>query len=981
MFPFTQTQKSPTQGYVRREVLGDGDCAYTALGITRKDAVKLLQDNIAQTQVSKLLELLVEEMLLTQPFYDYLVFQGATAITHEKIINDAPLRKQLASNLAIQINYIIYDIQKKQIDAGYAHPRVLQAIAYIQHIELHLWQLSGTRILIPHTMLDEDYAVYTPPYTDNRRVDLLFIDGNHFELLDLSSYGDNIPKAGIGRLYASPNPARGGTQEKKVTFAEGAKPNSIVETPQPLVYDVRKHSAQLSLNNILEQKAEFYYNFFNAIVTKLTDKTTPVTIAEHLLLAVAINDFLQEKQKSPFKNALVIALENNRPNTDDPEIFEKLRKIPVAQSDQELLFLEILCGLFSAAQELCADNEHLKAICDLAFTRIDSWINNRCWFPGHNLDKLHALLNENPGLKTLYVKYTASHSNRFSNAALKQQDQDFLAPPKKETLEVELDSFSADSTSTSEGEALILDNAPLQSTFSTTIVTYNAGNENPPKEAIEDLKREIFFKGNNPAIIVFAEQETKSSWTLEEDVAERVLKRCTDREGNPLYTILHEDGVEALTHPWYPKNHFNRSQTRLVIAYKNSSFPSAQIKIRLSGQSVTDERDHKGGIYAVLSVHDVNIAVIAVHLDSWDKSAAKQQASELILACKTACTQAEIRLDGIIIAGDFNTRLYPSDLNISVGRRRTHSVRKLSNADALSTPVERFKQDSPQLQDLIFFTPRGETHCKDKRGHLKPNLKRDNCFDYGALDHIAFRNDDNSRPVLAFPKDDANQAKIARPQREKLLGGVEELSDHAAVIGVLNINCRALLTLSNYLSENKIETRQQLQDLHTWLTDHDNKAELLRPYFDYAIEKTAPDNPADIKYHLSNTDLIQKDLFFIIENLSALNGTSVKIALYNRLIFETCKAMETQLARGGKLMRDMYNKLLDAEHCSSKLKLDLLKPFRKWLDQHNINRACYTLSGSEGSFTVTPLGSRGFFTKAPKPAGAQLTSFGWKNLR
>lgn len=183
------------RGYVRHEVVGDGDCGYTAFGITREDAEQLLLNNLQD--ITDFIKIPVGHSLLTEEFSQYLVEKRVIqdSITHESVIDSGILDEYIASD-AIQRAYISYDVHDKRIDAGYSHPGILQALAHIQHIALHMWRLGEDDVLIPHGTLEGNYAKYIPTSVHNR-VDLLFVNNNHFEKLDIQGYEDNIPSEGI----------------------------------------------------------------------------------------------------------------------------------------------------------------------------------------------------------------------------------------------------------------------------------------------------------------------------------------------------------------------------------------------------------------------------------------------------------------------------------------------------------------------------------------------------------------------------------------------------------------------------------------------------------------------------------------------------------------------------------------------------------------------------------------------------------------
>lgn len=175
--------RNSDQGYTRYEIEGDEDCGYSVFGVTREKAVELLLANISN--ISHLIKTSVKQALLTDDFSRDLLLDK----------KDEQMLEAYSTDSAIQNAYIRYDVQHRRIDAGFSHPAVLQALAHIKHLEIHMWKLGENNVLVPHTM-EEDYSVYRPDRVEGR-VDLLFVNGNHFERLELRGYGNDIPSEGI----------------------------------------------------------------------------------------------------------------------------------------------------------------------------------------------------------------------------------------------------------------------------------------------------------------------------------------------------------------------------------------------------------------------------------------------------------------------------------------------------------------------------------------------------------------------------------------------------------------------------------------------------------------------------------------------------------------------------------------------------------------------------------------------------------------
>src|SRR5262249_20655852 len=70
----SSAQKTRTRpAFKRHKVVGNGECGYTAFGITRKEAYELLKKNIDNKEVQGLLRPIVEETLLDKDFIQYAV--------------------------------------------------------------------------------------------------------------------------------------------------------------------------------------------------------------------------------------------------------------------------------------------------------------------------------------------------------------------------------------------------------------------------------------------------------------------------------------------------------------------------------------------------------------------------------------------------------------------------------------------------------------------------------------------------------------------------------------------------------------------------------------------------------------------------------------------------------------------------------------------------------------------------------------------
>lgn len=125
---------------------------YTAFNVTRQQACDLLKQHYVESKpIRKLIETIIEEKQSDLLFLRYL--EEKKVVKADKIIEA----------------YIDYDVKEKKFDDGLPHPLVLRALAEIQKIELHIWQRSDKKDLVPH----DNYPLYKPKDAVSR-LDLLF---------------------------------------------------------------------------------------------------------------------------------------------------------------------------------------------------------------------------------------------------------------------------------------------------------------------------------------------------------------------------------------------------------------------------------------------------------------------------------------------------------------------------------------------------------------------------------------------------------------------------------------------------------------------------------------------------------------------------------------------------------------------------------------------------------------------------------------
>lgn len=214
------------QGYILVDVLAHGDSGYHAYyerslahgnnnsGESRKKAVELLLARIDASQgaeieeISKIMSAAVKEALFleTAGFREYL-----RSLDPPISINDAdwqgadlPFDRYLRDKRVL-LAYISFDVEAKQMGitegrAGYAHPAILQLLAYFEDVDLCIWELDQNKLLQPFCVIEENYSVSLSSTGSNnrRRHDIVYVNKYHFQIVKFHGYNsEEIPASDI----------------------------------------------------------------------------------------------------------------------------------------------------------------------------------------------------------------------------------------------------------------------------------------------------------------------------------------------------------------------------------------------------------------------------------------------------------------------------------------------------------------------------------------------------------------------------------------------------------------------------------------------------------------------------------------------------------------------------------------------------------------------------------------------------------------
>ncbi len=174
----------------RMPIPADADYGYRLFSLSRERAHKLFSENL--NSVRDILKPLVETALCAdENFINYLpddflavresyyLFRDARQEQDIALEEYGRTLKQYAEDLNLLSCYVDYDIRDKQVNAGWAHPLILYALAHInKSSHFYFWELDEQGKMFPHPQIPRHN-----PRETFLAVDLLFVRGNRFEHL------------------------------------------------------------------------------------------------------------------------------------------------------------------------------------------------------------------------------------------------------------------------------------------------------------------------------------------------------------------------------------------------------------------------------------------------------------------------------------------------------------------------------------------------------------------------------------------------------------------------------------------------------------------------------------------------------------------------------------------------------------------------------------------------------------------------------
>jgi len=215
---FTLCRDLSGNQFTRETVPKDGDCGYTAIGISRSEVYQLLLENAVD--IAGLIVPAVKDELLHETFIQFVVpgeglpasesddvTRGLEAAFAEYVrvarlagLPDEQKPKDYSAQLDASREalctysqaprvikaFLKYDIEGKGINGGWLHFAVLQAIAEVRKFSVNIYEFNEMQQLVPLAFRsgyhDRSYATYEPEGA-TETISLLYVDGNHFDKL------------------------------------------------------------------------------------------------------------------------------------------------------------------------------------------------------------------------------------------------------------------------------------------------------------------------------------------------------------------------------------------------------------------------------------------------------------------------------------------------------------------------------------------------------------------------------------------------------------------------------------------------------------------------------------------------------------------------------------------------------------------------------------------------------------------------------
>ena len=201
------------------KVPGDGDCGFTAFGITREDAFDLLDDHKQDDKTIELLAPVVRETIMREDFVDFCCEHLSPQdvydlrVSYQAYVDQGDIDDLLGmvdANIGMFVEcYIEYDVRDKRVENGWCHPAILQALACIRKVNLYIWRDEGGE-LVPHKSDDYDFSCIKSKGS-RQNTHLLFVGNNHFDLLIPNA---NLKSPNAKKHRSTPDGASSGKSKK-----------------------------------------------------------------------------------------------------------------------------------------------------------------------------------------------------------------------------------------------------------------------------------------------------------------------------------------------------------------------------------------------------------------------------------------------------------------------------------------------------------------------------------------------------------------------------------------------------------------------------------------------------------------------------------------------------------------------------------------------------------------------------------------------
>lgn len=157
-------------GYKRTLVAAEDASIFALMGIDRATAFELVQQNLGQDLVRRLIQKVIQELLIVEKG-DFRNFLHARNLFPQNAdLSTLESRRTFSYSSSTQIAFLRFDILEREIGSEWPHPATMHVLAYLKGLKLHIWKLADDSQSIIQYPLEDYDAEYSALYSRWREI-------------------------------------------------------------------------------------------------------------------------------------------------------------------------------------------------------------------------------------------------------------------------------------------------------------------------------------------------------------------------------------------------------------------------------------------------------------------------------------------------------------------------------------------------------------------------------------------------------------------------------------------------------------------------------------------------------------------------------------------------------------------------------------------------------------------------------------------